>query len=185
MLSGDLCLPIITPKRQGGFALVHSKALANPKNVEGGDGHQQDTIENYQPTMICYSVTFIFSYCSLMNPQSEHSTSEGLNFLLLRAAQRLYFVILVRNGGVFSCHLSHWDCWHKYLFEEEMNQDLLHVSFAVIFISLLISHNYICHTLTGVIYTKWIISKYIRCDFYLGCSRYSQGASVLQEGWFS
>ena len=77
-----------------------------------------------------------------MNPQREYSISKGVNFLLLCAARLLYFIIFVTNGDVFSCHLSHWDCWHKTVFDEEMNQDLLGVSFAVIFISLLISQNY-------------------------------------------
>lgn len=70
-----------------------------------------------------------------------------------------------------------------YLFKEEMNQYFLGVSVVIIsFIKLLISHNHICYTLTGTIYTKLIISKYSLCNFYLECRCCSQGPSVLQEG---
>lgn len=89
-------------------------------------------MENHQLTLIHYSVTFVLAHHSHRNPPSEYSTSEGVNFLLLpRAAWRLYFVFLVRNGGVFTCHLSYGDCWQKCLFKEEMNQGLLGVSFAL------------------------------------------------------
>ena len=73
----------------------------------------------------------------------------------------------------------------KLLFEEEVNQDLLGVGFAVIFISLLISQNYMSRPSRYSLQKK----KSFQNIFYMVSLQdvngyYSQGASVLKEGWF-
>lgn len=99
------------PQETGKICLGLLQGICKPKNC-GGRGLPPTRHSWKPPAMIHYSVTFMLLHY-LMSPQREYSTSEGVNFLLLRAARLLYFIIFVTNGDVFSCHLSHWDCWYK------------------------------------------------------------------------